>query len=76
MGVAKGPWQEPRGSGMTVWWVERCADAELARELAFTGVWEQLNRGEIAYWQAVARLRLAYWRAQRDLYDFDEEQAA
>lgn len=76
MGMKALPWRGPLGGSDAPWWTLRCADADLVRELAFTEVWGQLNRGEIAYWQAVARLRQAYWRAQRDLYDFDEEQAA
>jgi hypothetical protein len=76
MGMKKMPWKNPIGGSYGSMWVQRCADAELARDLAFTDVWGQLVRGEIALWQAVARLRLAYWRIQRDLYDYDEEHAA
>jgi hypothetical protein len=76
MGLKRMPFRNPSSGSYGPMFVKRCADAELARELAFTDVWGQLIRGEIAYWQAVARLRLAYWRAQRDLYDFNEEQAA
>ena len=76
MGMSASPWSGPPGRGMTKWWAGRCADADLAREIAFTDAWGQLVRGEIALWQAVARLRLAYWRIQRDLYDYDQEHAA
>jgi hypothetical protein len=76
MSLTATPYSAPRGSSMTTWWSERCADAGLARETAYTDICGRLNRGEISLWQAVARLRLAYWRIQRDLYDYDEEHAA
>jgi len=63
----------PRGCNGSTWWVEREADAELARDRAYTDIVTRLERGEIALWQAVSRLRLAYWKAHRDLYDWTDE---
>ncbi len=38
MSLTATPYSAPRGSSMTTWWSERCADAGLARETAYTDI--------------------------------------
>ena len=76
MGLKHTPWNGPIGGAQAPWWTERCADADLAREIAYAEHLRLAQQGVLGWQELPNRLREAYRRIQAELYSFTEGDAA